>query len=1073
MKFPRIFSFVFSAILIAGCSGSSGGSGATVDTTAPTVPTGLSATAVNESEINLVWTASTDAVGVAGYRVYLDSDYATPLGTVTTVSFSVSGLMPDTLYSFEVRAFDAAGNESALSNAATATTLTAPVAPLAGDDSATVAVSEIVIVDVLSNDTDDGTLDPASVVPTNPSAGTLGVDSATGAITYTHDGSAPGMDSFTYTVNDDIGLTSNIATVTITVEAAPPAIPAAGLVLHLEADTGVASTGSTVTGWADQSSQGNDLVGAGDPQLLNGALNGQPVIDFDGNGDKLERTTTLNGLPAGGADRTVYIVANYRGTGFGGFAYGTGFGPPNTCNQTFGLVVNLQGRLTVQGWCDDFDSGNAGTGQGWLVQSALISAGEMSHFLNGNLIDTQVHSYNTVLSNLVLGAEIDNDPFIDLQVAAVIVYDRALNAAEQTEVQDYLQTKYLNGGGGNQPVAPVLSAIGDQTVDEGATLTLNLSATDGDASDTLSFSVVPALPYGIFTDNGNRSATWVLTPGPGDASITAVTITVTDNGTPSLLDAETFNLTVKDPNATSVTGVVRNAATMLPIENAVVALQTTATKMTTAADGSFTFSMSGGSYVTIVGASEGYYSASKTATAPASNIEILLDPVVIGTNAAYSFTEPSTCGVCHPNQENEWDNSVMANAGVNTWVHDIYDGNGTPGGMGGFVYTRDSAYAGSSPDSECAACHQPESWVAAGYSGRMQGPDDAGYPSAASAHGISCETCHKIANVDTQKIDFPGIFPGAVTFNLPDSGTQVQYGGLADVDFNSPGTMEPSYQPQLEAEVCGVCHQDKNDINEDHTFAGITSEPTYTEWAESPYGMENSGLYQSCIDCHMPPTGETQFCTVSSLDRDPSAIRSHAIKGTTPSYLDNAVELSMQTQLVGNELQVDVTIDNSLTGHHVPTGVTVRNMILLIEAWQDGEDPLVNPLVYTSSQTIHDLGGIGDPAQGYYAGLPGKFYAKVNHDVNLQGPTFFTDATGIIFDNRIPALGTDATSYTFSMPNGTGTIHVRARLIYRRAFRFLVDAKGWTEDGRGNPLEDVAGPDYGHLMEITTTDVSY
>jgi len=1073
MNFPRISLLFFSVILLAACSGSSGGSGATADTIPPTVPTGLSATAVNESEVNLAWTSSTDAVGVAGYSVYLDGDYVTPLATVTTSSYSATGLAPDTLYSFEVRAFDAAGNESGLSNAATATTAPAPIAPVANDDSATVTVGENVVIDVLANDTDDGMLDPATVVPTNPAAGTLGVDPATGAITYTHDGSAPGVDSFTYAVNDDIGLSSNAATVTITIEAALPAIPTAGLVLHLEADTGVASTGSTVTGWSDQSSEGNDLVGAGDPQLLNGALNGQPVIDFDGNGDKLERTDTLNVLPAGGTDRTAYIVVNYRSAGFGGFAYGTGFGPPDTCNQTFGLVVNLQGRLTVQGWCNDFDSGSAGTGRGWLVQSALISAGEMSHYLNGNLIDTQVHSYNTVLSNLVLGAEIDSDPFIDMQVAAAIVYDRALTAAEQAQVQEYLQTKYFTGGSGNQPVAPVLSAIGNQTVEEGATLTLNLSAMDGDVGDTLSFSVMPALPYGVFTDNGDRSASWVLTPGPGDASVTTVTITVTDNSMPSLSDSETFELTVNDPNAVTVTGVVRNAATMLPIENAVVALQTTATKTTTAADGSFSFSLSGGTYVTVVGASEGYYSASRTATAPASNIEILLDPVAIGTNAAYAFTEPSTCGICHPNQKNEWDNSAMANAGVNTWVHDIYDGNGTPGGMGGFVYTRDSAYAGSSPDSECAACHQPESWIAAGYSGRMEGPDDAGYPSTASAHGISCETCHKIANVDIQKIDFPGIFPGAVTFNLPDSGTQVQYGGLADVDFSSPGTMEPSYQPQLEAEVCGACHQEKNDINEDHTFVGITSEPTYTEWAESPYGMENSGMYQSCIDCHMPPTGETQFCTVSSLDRDPSAIRSHAIEGTTATYLDNAVELSMQTQLVGNQLQVDVTIDNSLTGHHVPTGVTVRNMILLVEAWQDGQDPLVNPLVHTSAQTIHDLGGIGDPAQGYYAGLPGKFYAKVNHDISLQGPTFFTDATGIIFDNRIPALGSDATNYTFAVPSGSGIIHVRARVIYRRAFRFLVDAKGWTEDGHGNPLEDVAGPDYGHLMEIATTDVPY
>lgn len=234
-----------------------------------------------------------------------------------------------------------------------------------------------------------------------------------------------------------------------------------------------------------------------------------------------------------------------------------------------------------------------------------------------------------------------------------------------------------------------------------------------------------------------------------------------------------------------------------------------------------------------------------------------------------------------------------------------------------------------------------------------------------------------------------------------------------------------------------------------------------------------SGLYQSCIDCHMPPSGHNTISTAVALTRDPSTVRTHAIEGSTANYLDNAVELSMQTQLVGNELQVDVSIDNNLTGHHVPTGVTVRNMILLVEAWEDGQDPLVNPLGYTGTQTIHDLGGIGDPAQGYYAGLPGKYFGKVNHDANLQGPTFFTDATGIQFDNRIPALGMDATNYTFSLPAGSGTVHVRARLIYRRAFRALVDAKNWTEDGHGNPLEDVASPHYGHLMEIATEDVSF
>jgi chitodextrinase len=45
------------------------------DTQAPTVPTGVSATAVSSSQINLSWNASSDNVGVVGYEVYRDMKY--------------------------------------------------------------------------------------------------------------------------------------------------------------------------------------------------------------------------------------------------------------------------------------------------------------------------------------------------------------------------------------------------------------------------------------------------------------------------------------------------------------------------------------------------------------------------------------------------------------------------------------------------------------------------------------------------------------------------------------------------------------------------------------------------------------------------------------------------------------------------------------------------------------------------------------------------------------------------------------------------------------------------------------
>ncbi|HSD22658.1 MAG TPA: Ig-like domain-containing protein, partial [Anaeromyxobacter sp.] len=92
----------------------------TIDTSPPTVPTGLAATAVSSSQINLTWNASTDDVGVTGYDVFRDGVAIT---TVGTNAYSNSGLAAGTTYVYAVRARDAAGNVSALSATASATTL--------------------------------------------------------------------------------------------------------------------------------------------------------------------------------------------------------------------------------------------------------------------------------------------------------------------------------------------------------------------------------------------------------------------------------------------------------------------------------------------------------------------------------------------------------------------------------------------------------------------------------------------------------------------------------------------------------------------------------------------------------------------------------------------------------------------------------------------------------------------------------------------------------------------------------------------------------------------------------------
>jgi hypothetical protein len=91
------------------------------DTTPPSVPESLSATAVGPTQINLSWKASTDDVAVSGYTIRREGVViATTPGSTT--SYSDTGRSPATTYSYTVDAFDAAGNHSAQSTPASATT---------------------------------------------------------------------------------------------------------------------------------------------------------------------------------------------------------------------------------------------------------------------------------------------------------------------------------------------------------------------------------------------------------------------------------------------------------------------------------------------------------------------------------------------------------------------------------------------------------------------------------------------------------------------------------------------------------------------------------------------------------------------------------------------------------------------------------------------------------------------------------------------------------------------------------------------------------------------------------------
>jgi len=92
-----------------------------VESVPPTTPTGLNSVALDYQTIRITWVASTDNVGVVGYNIRRNGRQVASVRDGTT-TFLNEQLLPETTYTYQGKAFDAAGNESALSVATTATT---------------------------------------------------------------------------------------------------------------------------------------------------------------------------------------------------------------------------------------------------------------------------------------------------------------------------------------------------------------------------------------------------------------------------------------------------------------------------------------------------------------------------------------------------------------------------------------------------------------------------------------------------------------------------------------------------------------------------------------------------------------------------------------------------------------------------------------------------------------------------------------------------------------------------------------------------------------------------------------
>jgi len=329
--------------------------------------------------------------------------------------------------------------------------------------------------------------------------------------------------------------------------------------------------------------------------------------------------------------------------------------------------------------------------------------------------------------------------------------------------------------------------------------------------------------------------------------------------------------------------------------------------------------------------------------------------------------------------------------------------------------------AGLAKDAEgCIACHSPVTYSM----GNKLVKSTTEVLSESS--GVTCDFCHTLKSYRDDK---------------PGNGNYVSVPAKQKLGpFETKSTWHHIYSElHTKSEFCAICHNMTNRF-------GLEIKSTFTEWKSSPYA--ESGI--QCQDCHMSAKGfliadepvyESGKASYSQLGHSPhrEKLYTHRFPGAHTSEqvvgaIRLGIEFSRSEASYGDEIMLKIKIDNSRTGHKMPTGSSdLRFMYLEVKAVSS--DKVISIAAGpVSGVTGYDVTGFrmsdaktlgGDIAKGM------RIYRSIFVD-NMDRTTLSSyNAVKIIFDNRIGACEIREENYRVAIPEDAGaSLSVEARLYY-------------------------------------------
>lgn len=463
---------------------------------------------------------------------------------------------------------------------------------------------------------------------------------------------------------------------------------------------------------------------------------------------------------------------------------------------------------------------------------------------------------------------------------------------------------------------------------------------------------------------------------------------------------------------------------------------------------------------------EGLFNNGKVARA-GHGIDIFLNPIYLNDQPEYGFISPVTCSRCHVNLTRYWDRSKMAHTTSNPLVLDMFYGTD--------AFKREGIGPGFKLDNprsngNCTTCHAPSAAASSPWSQDLKTALES---PRTEWDGISCDYCHKVRKVIPDKTRPSGMRPILERQSAPGSPSILVFGPYDDVVVPP---MAASYNPVFEkGKFCSTCHSHYKRLGKNKTWGHsniysasewegfgfkddnfLPIQTTYQEWKlwqdQLPPGDTNKG--KKCQDCHMSWRKEMLPYDNYVVDggarrmwathRSPQNIRPHHFDGGTETQLKTALAMELEGEVTGKKLDINVYITNTNGGHWVPTGETMRSVMLLLQA----RDSNGKPLKMVKGGRLPDWAGKGKIEEGNYAGAPGAVFARVLQDDkgNIHVP--FWRATRVASDTRIRQKDTVHLSFEFALNNPDDEPTAAARLVYRPVIKPLAKKKNW-------PVKDI------------------